>query len=513
MTDQSVIVRNVAVTYGRMMLTVFASIWTTRLLFESLGTVDYGIFLVLGSAIGLLRTLSEAFASGTTRFLAFELGRDSTDAMRRVFTTSLISFATIGVACVSVGLALKSSVCNSLNIPPDRVVQSHLVYTAAVLSFSSMLIASPYMAAYRARQALAQDAWFSVASTFATLTAALSLSFFTSSRLAVWAAMSAGIAIGFNLLQVAVGTYRFPECRPALNLLRRDFTIVFLQFSGWAILGRLAANLRGGGSQILLNVFFGPVANTAFGIGSSPSGYLRTVTSVINRAVAPAMTTRLSREGKDRIVQMLLSAEKITLSLGLLMAVPMLFNGQVLLGAWVGQPPENSVGFMLCLLIAGLAELSSLSHVSGVLAAGEIGRLTRITTFLTLIPLPFSASVFALGGSPLVLGGVTVVVSLLLALAQVVLASAILGTTVGCWIRSVVAPALAMATCMALPHLALLLIAKPSIALIGLTTVVGAASGVVWLLLFGLNFQERRAAHNAFKRATRFRTLLRQRGG
>jgi len=491
MKYSEVVARNVLITYGRMAITVFAGIWTTRLVLQGLGAQDYGIFIILGSVIFLLRTVSDAFIAGTTRFLAFEIGRDSPRAMRRVFTTSLVAYVVLACIVAVVGMMAAAAVCGVLTIPPERERQARFVFRAAVVSFAFMLVTSPYVAAYRARQALAQDAWFALLTTFVTLIAALALSSYQHDRLVAWAAASAGISVAIHLLQVAVATYRFYECRPSVHLLDWRFTKEFLSFSAWAIIGGIATKLRGAGSQVLLNLFFGPVTNTAFWIGSSATGYMRTMTSVINRAVAPAMTTRLSKEGSGRIITMMLFAEKMTLCLALVFAIPIWFHASTVIQAWLGVIPEGSVSFMASLLVAGVAEVASLSHVSAAHAAGEIGRLTRFTTFLALLPVPLSAVLFALGWPAVVLGKAIAVVAIGLAVAQVVITSPLIGSTVGKWLRAVVYPAGGMAAIMVIPHVATLIWEPRSMALTALTTAVGGVCGAVWLWYFGLDANER----------------------
>src|SRR5690554_7589153 len=79
------IARNTMLLYVRMLLTMAVSLYTSRVVLRVLGVDDYGIYSVVGGFVAMLGFLNNAMASGTQRFLTYELG--SKDALRlsRVF--------------------------------------------------------------------------------------------------------------------------------------------------------------------------------------------------------------------------------------------------------------------------------------------------------------------------------------------------------------------------------------------------------------------------------------------
>lgn len=48
------IVKNTVFLYGRMGITMFISLWTTRIVLNALGVSDFGIYSIIGGAIGML---------------------------------------------------------------------------------------------------------------------------------------------------------------------------------------------------------------------------------------------------------------------------------------------------------------------------------------------------------------------------------------------------------------------------------------------------------------------------
>ena len=55
-------------------ITVFISLYTTRLILNALGASDFGIYGVVGGAITMLGFLNGAMASATQRFMNYSEG-------------------------------------------------------------------------------------------------------------------------------------------------------------------------------------------------------------------------------------------------------------------------------------------------------------------------------------------------------------------------------------------------------------------------------------------------------
>ena len=53
---------------------MFISLYTTRLVLNSLGAADFGIFNIVGGAIAMLGFLNASMASATQRFMSYSEG-------------------------------------------------------------------------------------------------------------------------------------------------------------------------------------------------------------------------------------------------------------------------------------------------------------------------------------------------------------------------------------------------------------------------------------------------------
>ena len=68
------IARNTALLYVRMFITLAVTLYTSRIVLEKLGVVDFGINNVVAGMVSMFTFLNGTLASGTQRFITFALG-------------------------------------------------------------------------------------------------------------------------------------------------------------------------------------------------------------------------------------------------------------------------------------------------------------------------------------------------------------------------------------------------------------------------------------------------------
>ena len=73
------IIKNSFWLYAKMGVAMFLSLWTTRTILNGLGASDFGIYNVVGGAIGMLGFLNSAMAKATQRYMSYEEGAGNAD--------------------------------------------------------------------------------------------------------------------------------------------------------------------------------------------------------------------------------------------------------------------------------------------------------------------------------------------------------------------------------------------------------------------------------------------------
>src|SRR5450759_4749532 len=94
------VVINTGFLYGKMLITMFISLYSTRLILNALGVVNYGIFNLVGGVIAMLSFLNGAMAVATQRYLSFNLGAGETQKLKSVFNSSVVLHLVIGLIIV-----------------------------------------------------------------------------------------------------------------------------------------------------------------------------------------------------------------------------------------------------------------------------------------------------------------------------------------------------------------------------------------------------------------------------
>lgn len=120
------IAKNTIMLYLRMFLTMVVGLYTSRVVLQTLGVEDYGIYGVIGGIVAIMGFLNASMSGATSRFLTFELGRGDKERLSKTFSSALVVHiiiaAIVFVVAETVGLWF---LCNKLVIPEGRMVAAH----------------------------------------------------------------------------------------------------------------------------------------------------------------------------------------------------------------------------------------------------------------------------------------------------------------------------------------------------------------------------------------------------
>ena len=122
-----------------MLLTTIISLFTVRVVLDSLGVIDYGIFNVVGGIVTVFSFLSGTMASASQRFFSIEIGKSNEIKLRETFSVTLIIYFFIALFVFIVTQTLGFWVLNNkLVIPVERIEAANFVYQLSI--FHSLLI-------------------------------------------------------------------------------------------------------------------------------------------------------------------------------------------------------------------------------------------------------------------------------------------------------------------------------------------------------------------------------------
>ena len=100
------IAKNTILLYMRMILMMGIGLFTSRVILQTLGVNDYGLYNAVGGVLGMFSIVTNSMASSISRYLTYELGRGDKEHLRVVFSTSIIiQFAIAAFVVIVAGTA------------------------------------------------------------------------------------------------------------------------------------------------------------------------------------------------------------------------------------------------------------------------------------------------------------------------------------------------------------------------------------------------------------------------
>ena len=152
-SSNKTIAKNTAFLYFRMMFTMIVSLYTSRVILQTLGIGNYGIYQSVGGIVGFLSFVNSALSTGSSRFLTYELGTGDLEKLKRTFSTTMTIHVVIAFFVVIIGETLGIwFLYNKLVIPADRMEAAIYVFHISILTAVFTLTQVPYNASIIAHE-------------------------------------------------------------------------------------------------------------------------------------------------------------------------------------------------------------------------------------------------------------------------------------------------------------------------------------------------------------------------
>ena len=155
------IARNTLMLYLRTLLSVVVGLYTSRVVLQTLGIDDYGIFGLVGGIISMLGFLNTSMEGATSRFITYDLGLGNVENLKQTFNAAFQSHLVIAFIVVLIAETLGLwFVNNHLDIPQDRYFAANCIYQLSILSAVIGITQAPYSAVILAHEQMDVYAWF-----------------------------------------------------------------------------------------------------------------------------------------------------------------------------------------------------------------------------------------------------------------------------------------------------------------------------------------------------------------
>lgn len=396
------IAKNSLFLYGRLIFTTAVSLIAVRLLLQTLGVADYGIFNLISGVIAMLQVLNGTMTASTMRFIVCAEGEHDDVKKIRVFNLALqIHFWMAVIIVAAMQFCFFFLWDHFFNLPMDRVFAAKVVFQFMVIVSFCTIVTNPYEAVIIAHERMFFFSLWGILQSAGKLLLCIALFFWGADRLLFY---------GFGMMLVLGGTAfgrmfycrQFPESRICLHCqMDKKEVLQMFSFSGWTFCGNVSNTIVASGSSILLNRFFGVLVNAAEGVSMQISGQLSVFATTIMQAVNPVIMKYESSKNQSAALKIACSSCRFTVYIFLFLALPFLFEVDFVLQIWLKDVPEYTAVFCRLTVIRCVFTLLSNPFVTYLNATGKIKRYEVTESILHLGTLIFSYLLLLAGAPPI----------------------------------------------------------------------------------------------------------------
>lgn len=399
------VIKNTGWLYAKMGITMFISLWTTRLILNGLGASDFGIFNIVGGVIAMLGFLNAAMASASLRFMSYAEGEGNKEKQKTIFNISLILHIAIAVI-VSFILVIAGFIFFNgiLNIPSGREHAAYVVYGSLIVSTLLTIVNVPYDAVMNAHENMKYYAYVGILESFLKLSVAFACVYATTDKLILYGILMACIPL-ITLSIMKVYCHRnYEECIISpKKYFDKSLSKEMASFAGWNLMGTGAGMVCNYGQNIVVNYFFGVIVNAAMGIVNQITGQVMVLTNNMLKAVNPVIVKRAGAGNQQEMLNWSYASCRYSYLLLVWIALPICFESDYILKIWLKNVPEWTVIFVQLQMIRTLLEQITNSLGTTLSATGKIKKLNIQTTYLMIIALVAICIAFHFGAPPYIL--------------------------------------------------------------------------------------------------------------
>ena len=397
------IVKNSVFLYIRLILSTAIAFIVVRLLLQSLGEVDYGVYSILAGAIAMFQMVNGTLVSSTMRFIVCAEGEKNEEKKNRIFNLVMRLHLWLGLI-----VALAMEICflffweKVFNIPADRTLSAKVVYQFMALSVFVTFVSNPYEALIISHEKMLFFAIWGIVQSFGKLFLSIILFIYAGDRL---------ILYGFGMMMIfcVFALWRWLFCRrfkeSKISLKQKvdihEIKSIFF-FSGWVFCGNVSNTVLTSGSSLLLNRFFGVLVNAAEGVSAQISGQLSIFATTVMQAVNPVIMKYESARNEDQAIVLSCTSSKMIGYIYIMMLVPFLYETEFVLTLWLKDVPDYTIIFCRLAVIRVLFTLLSTPFVTYLNATGHIRNFEISDALIHLGTLFASYIWLKSGGTPVI---------------------------------------------------------------------------------------------------------------
>lgn len=441
MADNSVnnkrIAKNTLLLYVRTLFVMVVSLYTSRVVLNTLGVSDYGIYNVVGGVVTMFGFINSSMTSATQRYITYTLGKGNIAQLQKVFCTALQIHVFISVLIIVLGETVGLwFMYTQMQIPESRMDAAFWVLQCSIISTAIMIISVPYNADIIAHEKMSAFAYISILEVMLKLAVVFLLLVFSYDKLILYAFLILMVQLLIRFCYSYYCNRHFEESKYH-HIWDKALFKEMTGFAGWSMFGNLSGVLFGQGLNMLLNVFFGPVVNAARAVSVQVQGAIQQFVGNFQMALNPQITKTYATGKMDDMHKLMYRSARFSFYLLFFLSLPVLFETEFILTVWLKNVPENATIFLRIMICISLIYTLSNPLMVANQATGKVKRYQAICGSILLMILPVSYVCLKLGCPAYSVFIVHFVMEFIAQLARMIILRPLIGIQVSDYIKNI----------------------------------------------------------------------------
>lgn len=388
---------NTAALFLRMFVIMVFGFWISRIAMDLLGLEDYGIFNVVTGIVLMLNFFLSSLVNASQRFFSVEIPRNDKNKLGELVQIQIISFFVFGLlSFVAIELIGYYLLNNVLSIPENRLTSALIAMHLSAFMYLIQMVGVPFNALLIAYERMT---WYAVVG-FIEISIKIilvsCLHFVDTDKMIYY-----GMALLLSSLSAQVFYLYF--ARKLIDISWFEFKFGKSQFKklfsfiAWNSVGSMIWAFNQQGVNFLINVFFGPLANSAQAVGWQIANAITQFGSNVTTAFKPQIIMSYAENDLQRMGRLMFAGSKYAFFLLLFITVPVFISAPYLLDLWLVEVPPYSGHIVMCLLVFCQIDILVNPLFVAIQATGEIRNYILVGGAVFLLNFPVSFLLLKLG--------------------------------------------------------------------------------------------------------------------
>ncbi len=384
MNNRRMMLLNSFALYGRTLILMFVTLYTSRMALNSLGVSDFGLYSLVSSVILLFTFIQNVFSLSTQRFLTVEVAKESEQFEKR-FASIIIMYLGICILVFflaeTVGLWFVLSQVNSSTVSTNDIF---LLYQFTIITLLFQIMQTPFMGYFLATEKMSVFAKVGVFDAFQRWLMVFIFSSFDFQNKVV--SYSCLVLIGFVFVFIVYVYFCSKYVRLYRGFFSRDIDMIFLKevllFSRWPLLGAFSIVSVSQSIAFLAYYFVGLVANASIWLAEQVLNAFNRVTGALQMAFAPKIIKSGSLGYYDEMNGLIFLSCKLTAFVTILSGVPVFVFADFVSTVWLGDVPDYLPGFIRIVIVYAFIDSLSNPFVTAIYTKGELKRYQLVISLI-----------------------------------------------------------------------------------------------------------------------------------